>query len=155
MAYWLFKSEPDAFGIDDLEQQKTTVWDGIRNYQARNYLLTAKKGDLVFFYHSNEKPPGIVGLAKVTAVNVVDPTQFDESSHYYDPKSTTANPRWQTVKVGFVEKFRNYISLDELRETFDPADLMVIRKGMRLSVTPVPEHVATQLLETGRDKNRR
>src|SRR5829696_7264930 len=113
MAYWLFKSEPDAFGIDDLEQQKTTVWDGIRNYQARNYLLTAKKGDLVFFYHSNEKPPGIVGLAKVTAVNVVDPTQFDESSHYYDPKSTTANPRWQTVKVGFVEKFRNYISLDE------------------------------------------
>jgi predicted RNA-binding protein with PUA-like domain len=147
MAHWLFKSEPEAFSIDDLRKQKTTIWDGIRNYQARNYLLAAAVGDLVFFYHSNEKPPGVVGLAKVTALNVVDPTQFDEKSHYFDPKSTKAAPRWTTVKVGFVEKFPNYISLDQLRETFDPAELMVVRKGMRLSVTPVPDRVATQLME--------
>lgn len=152
MTYWLFKSEPDAFGIDDLKKQKTTVWDGIRNYQARNYLLSAAVGDLVFFYHSNEKPPGVVGLAKVTAVNVVDPTQFDETSHYHDPKSTKKDPRWITVKVGFVEKFRNYISLDDLREEFAGTELMVIRKGMRLSVTPVPDDVAERLLTMGREK---
>ncbi len=150
MAHWLFKSEPDAFSIDDLRQQKTTIWDGIRNYQARNYLLAAKIGDLVFFYHSNEKPPGVVGLAKVSALNVVDPTQFDETSHYYDQKSTKDKPRWHTVKVDFVEKFPNYISLDELRDAFDGTDLMVVRKGMRLSVTPVPDNIATQLLEMAR-----
>ena len=152
MAYWLFKSEPESFSIDDLRTAKTTIWDGIRNYQARNYLLTAAKGDLVFFYHSNAKPPGIVGLAKVTHLNVVDPTQFDESSHYYDATSKPSEPRWMTVKVGFVEKFRNELSLDLLKETFDPAELMVIRKGMRLSVTPVPDKVAAQILEMGREK---
>ena len=150
MAHWLFKSEPDAYSIDDLRRQKTTIWDGIRNYQARNYLLSAEIGDLVFFYHSNEKPPGIVGLAKVSALNIVDPTQFDETSHYYDPKSTKDTPRWRTVKVKFVEKFPNYITLDELRDAFDGTDLMVVRKGMRLSVTPVPDNIAAQLLEMAR-----
>ncbi len=150
MAHWLFKSEPDAFSIDDLRKQKSTIWDGIRNYQARNYLLSAEIGDLVFFYHSNEKPPGVVGLAKVSALNIVDPTQFDETSHYYDPKSTKDTPRWHTVKVTFVEKFPNYITLDELRDAFDGTDLMVVRKGMRLSVTPVPDNIATQLLEMAR-----
>ena len=153
MAHWLFKSEPDAFSIDDLRRKKKgEVWDGIRNYQARNYLLTAEVGDLVFFYHSNEKPPGIVGLARVIDVNIVDPTQFDAKSHYYDPKSTRAKPRWTTVKVEFVEKFPNYITLDELRETFDGAELMVVRKGMRLSVTPVPDNVAEQLMEMAHEK---
>ena len=153
MAHWLFKSEPEAFSIDDLRRKKKgEIWDGIRNYQARNYLLTAEVGDLVFFYHSNEKPPGIVGLAEITEVNVVDPTQFDAKSHYYDPKATKAKPRWTTVKVTFVEKFPNYISLDELRETFDGAELMVVRKGMRLSVTPVPDDVAAQLMEMAHEK---
>ena len=150
MAHWLLKSEPDAYGIDDLRKAKTTIWDGIRNYQARNYLLSAKVGDLAFFYHSNSKPPGIVGLGKVTAINVVDPTQFDETSHYFDPTSKRDAPRWQTVKLGFVEKFPNYLSLDELRERFSGEELMVVRKGLRLSVTPVDDAVAAQLLEMAR-----
>lgn len=151
MSHWLFKSEPDAFSIDDLRKAKTTIWDGIRNYQARNYLLTSKVGDLVFFYHSNEKPPGIVGLGKITAINVVDPTQFDETSHYYDPKSTPEKPRWMTVKLAFVEKFPNYLSLDDLREQFSPDELMVVRKGLRLSITPVSDDVAEQLLDLARE----
>lgn len=150
MSHWLLKSEPDAYSIDDLRRAKTTIWDGIRNYQARNYLLSAKVGDLAFFYHSNSKPPGIVGLGTVTAVNVVDPTQFDETSHYYDPASKRDAPRWHTVKVGFVEKFPNYLSLDELRERFTGEELMVVRKGLRLSVTPVDDAVAAQLLEMAR-----
>jgi predicted RNA-binding protein with PUA-like domain len=151
MSYWLFKSEPDAFSIDDLKRKKKgEVWDGIRSYQARNYLLTAAVGDLVFFYHSNAKPPGIVGLAEVIDVNVVDPTQFDAKSHYYDAKSTKANPTWHTVKVSFIEKFPHMISLDELKETFNGEDLMVVRKGMRLSVTPVADATAEQLLQIAR-----
>jgi predicted RNA-binding protein with PUA-like domain len=152
MSYLLLKSEPDAFSIDDLRKEKTTIWDGIRNYQARNTLLASKVGDLAFFYHSNEKPPGIVGLAKITAVNIVDPTQFDATSHYYDPKSSIDAPRWHTVKVGFVEKFPNYISLDEMRERFSGEELMVVRKGLRLSVTPVSDEAAATLLQMAREK---
>ena len=152
MTHWLFKSEPDAYGIDDLRKAKTTIWDGIRNYQARNYLLSAQVGDLVFFYHSNAKPPGIAGLGKITAVNVVDPTQFDETSHYYDPTSRPDDPRWRTVKLRFVEKFPTYLSLDELRERFSGEELMVVRKGLRLSVTPVQDTVAARLLELARER---
>jgi predicted RNA-binding protein with PUA-like domain len=151
MSYWLIKSEPDAFSIDDLRKAKTTIWDGIRSYQARNYLASAAKGDLAFFYHSNAKPPGIVGLAKVTATGIVDPTQFDETSHYYDATSKQADPRWMTVKFGFVEKFPNLISLDELKERFSGEDLMVVRKGMRLSVTPVPDDIAASILHLARE----
>ncbi len=150
MSHWLFKSEPDAFSIDDLRKAKTTIWDGIRNYQARNYLLSSQVGDTVFFYHSNAKPPGVIGLAKIVKTNVVDPTQFDETSHYYDPKSKKDSPTWHTVKVQFVEKFPNLISLDELKDTFSGDDLMVVRKGMRLSVTPVDDSVASKLIELGR-----
>ena len=150
MSHWLFKSEPDAFSIDDLRKAKTTIWDGIRNYQARNYLLSSQVGDIVFFYHSNAKPPGVIGLAKIVKTNVVDPTQFDEGSHYYDPKSKKDQPTWHTVKVQFVEKFPNLISLDELKDTFSAEDLMVVRKGMRLSVTPVESSVASKLIELGR-----
>ena len=152
MAYWLFKSEPDAYSIDDLRKAKTTIWDGIRNYQARNYLLSAKVGDHAFFYHSNAKPPGIVGLGTITAVDVVDPTQFDETSHYYDATSKRDDPRWRTVKLKFAEKFPNYLSLDELRERFSGEELMVVRKGLRLSVTPVDDAIAAQLLEMAREK---
>ncbi|MCU1392030.1 MAG: hypothetical protein JWM34_458 [Ilumatobacteraceae bacterium] len=152
MAHWLIKSEPDAYSIDDLRKAKTTIWDGIRNYQARNYLQSATVGDLAFFYHSNSKPPGIVGLAKVTAVNIVDPTQFDSTSHYYDATSKQAAPRWMTVKFGFVEKFPNLISLDELKERFSGDDLMVVRKGMRLSVTPVADDIAAAITVLAREK---
>ena len=150
MNYWLLKSEPGSFSIDDLRKAKTTIWDGVRNYQARNYLLSADVGDLAFFYHSNAKPPGIAGLGRIVATNVVDPTQFDETSHYYDPKGTRAKPRWHTVKVQFVEKFPNYLSLDELRDTFTGDDLIILRKGTRLSVTPVEGRTASQLLDLAR-----
>lgn len=152
MAHWLIKSEPDAFSIDDLRRNKTEIWDGIRSYQARNYLMSASVGDLAFFYHSNAKPPGIVGLAKFVTTNVVDPTQFDPTSKYYDAGSKEDNPRWITVKVKFVEKFRNEIPLDVLKETFSGDDLMVVRKGMRLSVTPVADDIAATLLEMARAK---
>ena len=150
MAYWLIKSEPDAFSIDDLKRNKTEIWDGIRSYQARNYLMTASVGDKAFFYHSNAKPPGIVGLATVVATGVVDPTQFDPTSKYYDSGSKQDDPRWITVKVKFAEKFRNEIPLDVLKENFSGDDLMVVRKGMRLSVTPVDDGIATTLLEMAR-----
>jgi predicted RNA-binding protein with PUA-like domain len=150
MAYWLIKSEPDAFSIDDLKRNKTEIWDGIRSYQARNYLMSAAVGDQAFFYHSNAKPPGIVGLAKVVATHVVDPTQFDPTSKYYDAASKQADPRWITVKVKFVEKFRNEIPLDVLKARFSGDELMVVRKGMRLSVTPVADDIAATLLEMAR-----
>ncbi len=149
MSYLLLKSEPDAFSIDHLKESKgkTTVWDGVRNFQARNTMLASQVGDLAFFYHSNAKPPGIAGLAKVVAVNVVDPTQFDETSHYYDATSPRDNPRWLTITVKFVEKFKRFISLDELRDAFTPEDLIILRKGSRLSVTPVDDAVAVRLLQ--------
>jgi predicted RNA-binding protein with PUA-like domain len=147
MRYWLMKSEPDVYSIDDLQRDKTEIWDGVRNYQARNFLKEMELGDLAFFYHSNTKPPGIVGLMKVVETQVVDPTQFDQSSKYYDPKSTPENPRWQTVTVGYIETFKAAITLNQLKETFEPDELWVVRRGNRLSVMPVDEAVATRLLE--------
>lgn len=126
------------------------MWDGVRNYQARNFLRTAAVDDLAFFYHSKIQPPGVAGLCKVTAVNVIDPTQFDPESHYFDPKSTVAMPRWQTVKVRYVETFAKFISIDTLRDTFAPHELMILQKGSRLSVTPVESTVATRILKMGR-----
>lgn len=147
MNYWLMKSEPDVYGIEDLQRDRTTIWDGVRNYQARNFLRSMTPGDLVFFYHSNTSPPGIVGLMKVVEPNIDDPTQFDAKSKYYDPKATKEAPRWQTVKVEFVEVFPHIITLDTLRETFTPDDLWVVRQGNRLSVMPVDEAVARKVLQ--------
>lgn len=146
MAYWLMKSEPDVYSIHDLARDQTELWDGVRNYQARNFLTTMAVGDLAFFYHSNTKPPGIVGLAKVVESNVVDPTQFDPAHKYYDPKSSPAQPRWRTVVVGYVATFPTGISLDHLKATFTPDDLWVVRRGNRLSVMPVADAVAERLL---------
>ena len=154
MPFLLLKSEPDTFSIDDLRKAKgkTTLRDGVRNFQARNTMLAAAVGDRAFFYHSNAKPPGIAGLCEVVATNVVDPTQFDEASHYYDATSPKDNPRWHTIKVKFVEKFPNFLSLDELRDTFTGDDLIILRKGSRLSVTPVDDTVAAQILQLARGK---
>jgi len=102
--YWLMKSEPDAYSIDTLKNDGVTLWDGIRNYQARNFMRKMNKGDKVFFYHSNCKPPGIVGLMEVIDLNIVDPTQFDKDSKYFDPKSKPNNPRWDCVKVKYKSK---------------------------------------------------
>ncbi len=142
MKYWLMKSEPDAFSIDDLKAQpkKTEHWDGIRNYQARNMMRDEmKKGDQVFFYHSNCKPPGIVGIAEVTREAYPDHTAFEPNSKYYDPKSDPDNPRWIMVDVKFKKKFKEMISLDELRKVPALKDMLLLRKGNRLSITPVSE----------------
>ncbi|BAZ38121.1 hypothetical protein NIES4101_40560 [Calothrix sp. NIES-4101] len=144
--YWLMKSEPDVYSITNLEKQGKTVWDGIRNYQARNFMRQMQPGDLVFFYHSNTNPPGIVGLMRVAETDIIDPTQFDPKSEYYDPKSTPDSPRWQTVVVEFVESFPNFISLSILREKFNSDELILLRKGNRLSVMPVTEDVAIKIL---------
>jgi predicted RNA-binding protein with PUA-like domain len=146
MAYWLMKSEPDVYSIDNLEEDKTELWDGVRNYQARNFLTSMALGDLAFFYHSNTKPPGIVGLMKIVETQVVDPTQFDATHKYYDPKATPEKPRWYTVIVGYGETFNTIITLDQLKAAFTPEDLWVVRRGNRLSVMPVADAVADKLL---------
>jgi predicted RNA-binding protein with PUA-like domain len=146
MAYWLMKSEPDVYSIADLERDRTELWDGVRNYQARNFLTSMALGDKAFFYHSNTKPPGLVGLMEIVATDVVDPTQFDSASQYYDPKSSPDSPRWHTVTVGYLETFAQLITLDQLKETFTPDELWVVRRGNRLSVMPVDEAVAQKLL---------
>src|SRR5689334_22033453 len=124
MNYWLFKSEPSVFGIDDLQRLGNSVWDGVRNYQARNHLRTAQIGDLAFFYHSSTALTGIIGTCTVIETNLADPTQFDTLSPYYDPKSTDAEPRWQTVRVQFGQKFPRVLTLDELKTKFTPDEFM-------------------------------
>ena len=146
MNYWLMKSEPDVYSIDDLERDRDEIWDGVRNYQARNFLKSMTVGDLAFFYHSNTKPPGIAGLMKIGEEMVVDPTQFDQTNKYYDPKSIPEEPRWHTVTVTYVETFDHYVSLNELKDNFDPDELQVGKRGNRLSVMPITETVAKRIL---------
>jgi predicted RNA-binding protein with PUA-like domain len=138
MNYWLMKSEPDVYGIDDLARDKREPWDGIRNYQARNMMRDDMKiGDEVFFYHSNCKEPGIVGIMTVASEPYPDPTQFDKKSKYYDAKSSPDNPRWCLVDVAFVRKLKRTITLSELKETKGLDGLILTRKGNRLSIMPV------------------
>ncbi|MGF1513058.1 MAG: EVE domain-containing protein [Elainellaceae cyanobacterium] len=144
--HWLMKSEPSVYGIAELEAEGETLWDGVRNYQARNFLREMAVGDRVFFYHSNTRPPGIAGLMSVTATQVIDPTQFDAASPYYDPKSTPEDPRWQTVKVAFEQTFPKLLPLDALRQNFTADDLLILRRGNRLSVIPVEDDVAKKIL---------
>ena len=118
------KSEPDVYGIDHLQQEHSTLWDGIRNYQARNFMRTMAIGDQAFFYHSNCKPPGIIGLMEVTETGLIDPTQFDPSS-----------------------KYQRLLSLDELRQAYQPEELAVVKRGNRLSILPVDEPIAHDLLK--------
>ena len=145
------KSEPDVYSIADLERDQTEIWDGVRNYQARNFMRDMTVGDVAFFYHSNTKPPGIAGLMTIVETDVVDPTQFDRSSKYYDPKSTPDAPRWQTVTVGYKDTFAHYIALDTLKENFTPAELLVVKRGNRLSIMPVDETVARKILAIAQD----
>lgn len=136
--YWLMKSEPSTYSIDDLEKQKTTPWEGVRNYQARNFMRDDMKvGDEVLFYHSNASPAGVMGLARVSQEAFPDHFAWDKKSKYYDPKSSPDNPRWMMVEVEFVKKFKGIISLEELKNHPDLEGMLVIKKGMRLSVQPV------------------
>ena len=138
MAYWLMKSEPDVYSIDDLKRDKREPWDGIRNYQARNMMRDDMQiGDEVFFYHSNCKEPGIVGVMKVASKPYPDPTQFDKKSKYFDPKSDPDNPRWLLVDVAYKRKLKRTITLSEIREAKGLDGLILTRKGNRLSVIPV------------------
>jgi len=140
--YWLMKSEPDAFGIDDLQQrpQQTEHWDGVRNYQARNMMRDQMKvGDSIFFYHSNCDLPGIVGIAEVARESYPDFTAFDPDSKYFDPKSQADKPTWFMVDVRFVRKLARTISLQELKPHPELADLALVRRGNRLSIMPVTQ----------------
>lgn len=140
---WLAKSEEDVYPIEQLEKDETTMWDGIRNYEARNFMRDEMKpGDLVLYYHSNANPPGVVGLARVASEPYPDPGQFDEKSRYFDPKATPEKPRWILVDFAFEERFPRRVSLEEIRA--DPAlQDMALLKRMRLSLQPVePAHFA-------------
>ncbi|MBW4662819.1 MAG: EVE domain-containing protein [Chroococcus sp. CMT-3BRIN-NPC107] len=145
MNYWLIKSDFETYSILHLKKDRQTIWDGVRNYQARNFLRQMQQGDKAFFYHSNTKIPGIVGLVSVTTPQVVDPTQFDPESKYYDSKSTLEAPRWQTVVIEFIEAFPTLIPLETLKQEFG-SDVWVTRRGNRLSVMPVDEIVAKKIL---------
>jgi len=154
--YWLMKSEPNAFSIDDLEKVGTEPWDGVRNYQARNTMRDdMKKGDGVLFYHSNAKPPGVVGLAKVARRAYPDHTAFDPKAKYYDPKSDPDNPRWVMVDVEFVEKFDDVVPLDVLKSTDGLEDMVCTQKGSRLSVQPVTGDEWKIVRRLGRKKRKR
>jgi predicted RNA-binding protein with PUA-like domain len=150
-SFWLMKSEPEECSVDDaLAAENSTVpWVGVRNYQARNFMRDGMQvGDGVLFYHSSCAEPGIVGLAEVASTPYPDPTQFDPKSHYYDAKSKREEPRWQLVDVKVLKKTRN-LTLPELRAHKELEDLIILRKGNRLSITPVePQHwrVITKLL---------
>ncbi|HEY3486786.1 MAG TPA: EVE domain-containing protein [Gammaproteobacteria bacterium] len=138
MNYWLMKSEPDVFSIDDLERAGTECWNGVRNYQARNMLRDQmQQGDLAFFYHSSCDVPGITGIMRISRAGYPDATAFDTASPYYDAKSTAANPRWYMVDVQLVRKLKHIITLQQLKTDSRLQDFALLRRGNRLSVLPV------------------
>ncbi len=146
MTWWLMKSEPDVYGIHHLEREGSTLWDGIRNYQARNYMRTMQPGDLAFFYHSNARPPGIVGLMEVLETGLTDPSQFDPASKYHDPASKPEAPRWDCARLGYRRTFAHMLSLDDLRAQFEPESMPVLRRGNRLSILPLSDASAERIL---------
>ena len=153
MAYWLLKTEPDAFGIDDLMQrpEQTEPWDGVRNYQARNFLRDQMKlGDKVFLYHSSCKDVGIAGVCEVVREGYPDPTQFDPEAKYYDPKSPQDNPRWFCVDVKFIVKFKRVLPLKTIKSLPDITEIGLVKKGGRLSVMPVVEAEWQSLYEVAK-----
>ena len=144
--YWLFKSEPSSYSYDDLESEddQTAEWDGVRNYQARNFMRDDMAiGDQVLFYHSNAKPPGVVGIACIVREGYPDTTAWDSNSRYYDPKSDPGNPTWMMVDIKADRRLPRFISLNELKANPALVDMMVTKRGQRLSVQPVkPEEWA-------------
>jgi predicted RNA-binding protein with PUA-like domain len=143
--YWLLKSEPGSYSIDDLKKDQRTIWSGVRNYQARNYMRDGMGvGDLCLIYHSNSAETGVAGVAKVVKTGIVDQAQFDKDSEYFDASSSTDSPRWICVEVEFVKKFKRIVTLKELKDIAAQGeylqDLLVIKKGQRLSVLPVSKY---------------
>lgn len=138
--YWLMKSEPDVYSIDDLARDKKTYWDGVRNYQARNFMRDKMKaGDQVFYYHSNAEPPGIAGIAEVAGPGYPDPSQFDPKDVHYDPDSKKDNPAWYVVDLKYVEKFKELLPLEALKKVKGLEKMPLLQKGQRLSVQPVSD----------------
>ena len=139
--YWLMKSEPGVFSIEDLARspRQTTCWDGVRNYQARNFMRAMAVGDLVLFYHSSAEPPAVVGIAEVVRTAYPDKTQFDKANHHYDPASDPSVPRWDMVDIRYRQSFKNSLPLDRLRQEPKLKNMVLLQKGSRLSVQPVTE----------------
>jgi len=135
--YWLMKSEPDVYSIDTLAREKVGTWEGVRNFQARNHMRAMKQGDLAFFYHSSCEPPGVAGLMRIHTEAYPDRTQFDPKSEYYDSKSPHDKPRWDRVDVEFIEKFSRLVPLSEIRANPAFDGMLLVKRGMRLSVQPV------------------
>jgi len=137
MAFWLVKSEAEVYSLADLKRDRSTRWDCVRNYQARNFLREFKPKERVLFYHSNSEPTGIIGLAEVSKVAYPDPTQFDSSSEYYDTKASAADPRWYSPEIRYLQSFKRTITLAELRTDKALKDMLLLQRGSRLSVQPV------------------
>ena len=149
MNYWLAKSEPEEFSIDDLKKDKVCHWDGVRNYQARNYLQEMQLGDLVLFYHSNANPPGVAGIMKVVKTAYPDPSQFDTKHKYFDPKSSSEKPRWFCPEFKFERKFKHLVSLSDLRAQKSLGKLPLLQRGSRLSVHPVQKKEFDTIVDLG------
>ncbi|OHC24687.1 EVE domain-containing protein [Pseudomonas sp. 9AZ] len=139
MPYWLMKSEPDELSIHDLQRLEQARWDGVRNYQARNFLRSMQPGDLFFFYHSSCPEPGIAGIARIASAHYPDPTALEPQSHYYDAKASAAKNPWSAVDVAFVEAFKRVIPLAQLKAQSALLELPLVQKGSRLSVMPVSD----------------
>lgn len=137
MPYWLMKSEPDELSIRDLQRLEQTRWDGVRNYQARNFLRSMQPDDLFFFYHSSCPEPGIAGIARIVSAAYPDPTALEPDSHYFDAKASAAKNPWSAVDVAFVEAFKRVIPLSQLKAQSALLELPLVQKGSRLSVMPV------------------
>ena len=153
--YWLMKSEPDVFSFDDLKQaaKSTTHWDGVRNYQARNFMRDEMKvGDLVLYYHSNCEEPGVVGIAEVVKEAYPDNTSWDPNSKYFDPKSTPDNPRWFMVDIKWKQPLDKTVTLQDMKTTPELEGMKVIQRGQRLSVQPVEKHHFDKVVEMGKVK---
>ncbi len=153
MNYWLFKSEPSCFSIDDLRARNKQIscWDGVRNYQVRNMLRDEIKiGDKAFFYHSSCTPPGVAGIVEVVKNGYPDHTAWDLQSDHFDPGSTPENPRWYMVDVKLVKKFPHFVSLDEIRRQSHLKKMLILRKGNRLSITPVTKEEWQVITEMGK-----
>jgi predicted RNA-binding protein with PUA-like domain len=152
MKYWLVKAEPDCFSIDDLakSKNKTTCWDGVRNYQARNFMRDDMKiGDRVFFYHSNADPTAVVGVCEVAKEAYPDHTQFDPEDKHFDPKADPTNPRWVMVDIKLVKKFKNPVPLAEIKDNPKLQKMKLVQRGNRLSVMPVEKNEWNAILKMG------
>jgi predicted RNA-binding protein with PUA-like domain len=139
MAYWLVKTEPDVYSISDLKREKKTLWDGVRNYQARNYLRSMQVGELVLFYHSSCEEVGVAGIGKVIEVAIPEPLQFDKKSDYFDAEATKETPRWWAPRLEFVKVYPKVVPLSVLRVRKDLEKMLVLQRGSRLSVQPVTD----------------